>query len=169
MTHLVMLPFSSLDISTGERNLISEPLLEVTLSTWGKIRYFNHNDLCHPYKGKMLGIGSYKILKSNCKKIQTFWLCIVILFTVSNRRFKKFNNWNSLIYFLEKSGHVYISHSITDIAKGRISRHPHCWHYGPDNFLLFQGGGRHYPVYSRMFSIIPGMFSNIYSLQNRYQ
>ena len=61
-------------------------------------------------------IGSYKILKSNFKKIQTFWLCIVILFTVSNRRFKKFNNWNSLIYFLEKSGHVYISHSITDIA-----------------------------------------------------
>ena len=59
---------------------------------------------------------------------------------------------------------MYISHSITDIAKGRISRPPHCWHYGPDNFLLFQGGGRHYPVYSRMFSIIPGMFSNIYSL-----
>ena len=76
MTHLVMLPFSSLDISTRERNLISGQLLEVMLSTLGKIRYFNHNDLCHLYKGKMLGIGSYKILKSNCKKIQTFWLSL---------------------------------------------------------------------------------------------
>lgn len=72
-----------------------------------------------------------------------------------------------LIQALEKSDHVYISHSTTDITQDKVSQSRHCWHYGLENLFcpwlashLFglENSSLFCPLHPRIFSGIPGLY-----------